>query len=159
MIFPPDNRKHVKWHSILATNVGGAGWIIMPDGFSYHTGLTSVSASSNIYLNCYSNWYAHWTYIIAFSGRRLRHMAPRPCGWGPWSSINAVRPFEWTIVLAALAYRPGLKDLNESQTWKIIIVDSSSEAQLESWTLGASLIIGERCVVQRRSDSAESFSQ
>jgi len=34
MIFPPDNRKHVIWHSVVATNVGGAGRIIMPDGLS-----------------------------------------------------------------------------------------------------------------------------
>jgi len=27
----------VKWHSVLATNVGEAGRIIMPDTFSYHT--------------------------------------------------------------------------------------------------------------------------
>jgi len=40
MIFPPDNRKHVisLWHSVLATNVVGAGRIIMPDGYSCHTG-------------------------------------------------------------------------------------------------------------------------
>ena len=38
MMFQPDNRKHVICNSVLATNVGGAGRIIMPDGFSYHTG-------------------------------------------------------------------------------------------------------------------------
>jgi len=38
MIFPPYNRKHVICHSVLATKVSGAGWIIMPDGFSYHSG-------------------------------------------------------------------------------------------------------------------------
>ena len=39
MIFPPDNRKPVKWYSVLATNVGGAWLIIMPDGFSvYYAG-------------------------------------------------------------------------------------------------------------------------
>jgi len=45
MTFPPDNRKHVIWHSVLATNVGAAGRIIMPYGFSYHTGCRSSSHS------------------------------------------------------------------------------------------------------------------
>jgi len=40
MIFPPDNSKHVIWHSVPATNVCRAGRIIMPDAFSYHTGTT-----------------------------------------------------------------------------------------------------------------------
>ena len=46
MIFTPDNRKHVISVSFrpIAMNVGGAGRIIMPDAFSYHTGSFHVIA-------------------------------------------------------------------------------------------------------------------
>jgi len=60
MIFPPDNRKHVIWHSVLATNVGGAGRL----SCSCHTGMERNSVKrfhdrtiSRFHMSCAP---AHW---------------------------------------------------------------------------------------------------